>query len=377
MTEPRRSAALWQHPIAQGVQRFFIWWWSELIGIIPERFRYSRSGYQQHLVLQVVGEAVRVIQCRGSEPQDLALLPLVSEELAENRKAAAVLGGAQGGSSRIILQLHPQQVLRKTVLLPRAAKENLRQVLAFEMDRQTPFRAEQVYYDFRVLDGRTEGAQMQVQLIVVARSVLDTLLDRLVRAGLQPDVVEVQGNHPESTACAPPVFNLLPEERRQREDFSGLRLNLALGVVAALLLVVSLFIPLLQMNQAIARLEAEVEKAKAAASEVLAMRGELKKRLEEAHFLIEKKEQAPPVIDSLAELTRILPDDTWLQNFELKGHTVHIQGESKMASALVGLIEQSEMFRDTTFRSPVTQNPSTGRERFQISAEIVPGTTFQ
>ena len=32
-----------------------------------------------------------------------------------------------------------------------AAEENLTQVIAFELDRQTPFRADQVRYDFRIV----------------------------------------------------------------------------------------------------------------------------------------------------------------------------------------------------------------------------------
>ena len=56
-----------------------------------------------------------------------------------------------GETGEVILCLPADKVLTRTLTLPLATEENLREVLAFQMDRQTPFTVEQVYYDYGVV----------------------------------------------------------------------------------------------------------------------------------------------------------------------------------------------------------------------------------
>jgi general secretion pathway protein L len=93
-----------------------------------------------------------------------------------------------------------------------------------------------------------------------------------------------------------------------------------------------------------------------------------------SRFLTEKKKTSPVTVAVLAELTRLLPDDTWLYQFELNGKEVLIQGEASASSAIIGLIEASPLFGNVTFRSPVTQNRVTGGERFNLAAEVEAGS---
>jgi len=69
------------------------------------------------------------------------------------------------------------------------------------------------------------------------------------------------------------------------------------------------------------------------------------------------------------ELTRILPDDTWITRLDIKGSELEIQGQSSSAAALIPLIESSSILQNPRFRSPVTQIPRSDAERFQLSAE--------
>jgi general secretion pathway protein L len=69
-------------------------------------------------------------------------------------------------------------------------------------------------------------------------------------------------------------------------------------------------------------------------------------------------------------LTLVMPDDTWISNFELRDKTVHLHGQSVASAALIPLIDASPLFRNVSFRSPVTQNKQNNTERFYISAEL-------
>ena len=84
----------------------------------------------------------------------------------------------------------------------------------------------------------------------------------------------------------------------------------------------------------------------------------------------QKKQTMPARIDLLQELTLLLPNDTWLERWQVKGDAMQIIGQSAKASALIGIVEASPLFVDAAFISPVTTDPRTNKERFVLSARI-------
>jgi general secretion pathway protein L len=70
----------------------------------------------------------------------------------------------------------------------------------------------------------------------------------------------------------------------------------------------------------------------------------------------------------LHELTRLLPDHSWLARLELDGSRVRLRGESLNAAELVAALEGSALFADASLEGSVTRDPGTDRERFALSA---------
>jgi general secretion pathway protein L len=68
----------------------------------------------------------------------------------------------------------------KTMEFPAAVKENLSNVVAYELDRITPFTAEEAFYDFRVLDEKDGKLTLMVVAakIDVVRPYIDALKER-------------------------------------------------------------------------------------------------------------------------------------------------------------------------------------------------------
>jgi general secretion pathway protein L len=339
------------------------WWVGELISILPQPLQRVVRGRQQRLVLDVAGESVTALCHRAKVSQVLgqfAIAQLGGEEVADLRRQ---LGADTGRCPDTTVRLPPDLALQKELTLPLAAEENLRQVLAFEMDRQTPFKADQVYFGYDVLARDSGARRLRVLLATVPRKTLDALLERLERVGMRPDRVEVTGNG---------AINLLPADRRPVHGRGQRRVNLALGAALVLLALASATIPLWQQRELVGELWPRVATAKSEAEQVLALRDKLDRAVKESRIVLDKRRKTPLVIDVLNQLTRLLPDGTWLSSLELKGNELRIQGESTGASALVGVLEASPRFSQVHFSSPVTQNPATGRERFQLSATVDP-----
>jgi general secretion pathway protein L len=74
----------------------------------------------------------------------------------------------------------------------------------------------------------------------------------------------------------------------------------------------------------------------------------------------------------LDQVTRLLPDDAWLNQLSLNGERLDLGGFSPNSSKLVTTFEESPQFTETVFRAPVTQDPRLGLERFSLSTRLTP-----
>jgi len=130
---------------------------------------------------------------------------------------------------------------------------------------------------------------------------------------------------------------------------------------------VALVTPLWQKQRFRAELMGQVQALKAKADRVFQTRDALERARKGSVAVLERKADQPLVIDLLRVLTAKLPDDTWVQNLDMRDGEVQIRGESGQATALLGLLEKAPGISAVTFSSPVVQVATTGRERFHIS----------
>jgi general secretion pathway protein L len=168
-----------------------------------------------------------------------------------------------------------------------------------------------------------------------------------------------------------PALNLLPAEPSEAAPAS--RLNRWLGLVVLALAAAALAIPLQQQRSTAADLERQVVEARGAAQQSVELRERLDALRANVRFLVDQKDRTPMVTRVLAELTRVIPDHAHVEQLNLRDGTLQLHGFAGTASELIGLLEQSSLFRTPQFRSPVTQDPRLGEERFHLSVELNQG----
>jgi Tfp pilus assembly protein PilN len=71
----------------------------------------------------------------------------------------------------------------------------------------------------------------------------------------------------------------------------------------------------------------------------------------------------------LAQLTKLLPDGTWLQELQISEDTVEIYGSSNRAADLVPPLENSPYFTQVEFTSPITRD-NQNKEVFRIRMRL-------
>lgn len=339
------------------------WWSAELTGMLPARVRQSALFSRHRLRLEIDGHDLVCTRSGHRGEELLGRFPVPTAGAGVPPKG---LSGLVPAGTEVVLCLPPDQLLSRTLGLPLATQENLREVLGFEMDRHTPFTARQVYYDYRILARDTRKGLLSIQLLYAPRRFVDQTLDSVNRLGLRPQVVTTT----EDGRARESALNLLPPELRTRSTNSVQWLNRALMLVALTLTLANLGLPLLDKRQQIQALEPLLEKGLKQAEMAQRLRTEVDALLAESRFLFRRKQEAPQTLGVLNELTGILPDDTWLHRFEIRGREVQIHGQSAAAAELIRLLESSPMLANVRFRSPLTQNLRAGGERFHLSADI-------
>jgi general secretion pathway protein L len=350
------------------LQRAFTWWIGELVDLLPPGLRERLAATERRLTIVLgAGEALVILESAGAaealgrRPLDTAAdLATALRSLLQQPGLQTVLGDR---TLSVGLRLAPDKVLRTKVDLPLAAEANLDEVIMFELDRHTPFRADQAYVSARILRRDTTTRRLDVELTVAPRPVVEDAVALADRLGLRIDRIDAAAR----SEAAPASGNLLPQARLAATRRKAGRLTYGLAVATAALAVIAIGLPLLRMQREAAATErqfANVRVAVALQNKVDALR---KQRL----FVVERKRAAISVSAILLELTRILPDDTTLTTLRITGDEVEIGGTARSAAALIDLLERSHRFTDTKFRTPVTQDPVTGRESFYIVAQSV------
>jgi len=339
------------------------WWTRSLAAWLPGRVRDLFGLSPQRLLLEPAADGLRLSLWRGDGVRLLAELPRAHELPDQGDPLARLLSPAMARVPRWLL-LPGTAVLRRRLTLPAAAGERLREVLGFEIDRQTPFTAAEVRYDARPL-GRRSGDQLEAELVVVPRATLDAALTGL--GPLAPTLAGVDVADADGTPLGVDLAG--GAGRRRREDPARGR-NLVLLLVALLALLAGMWQMLVNREAAAdffaQQVEAEVERARSASLE----KRQLVDLIEGGAFLRAARAGRPTMVEVMDELARRLPDDTFLEKLSVEGDRILLIGLSREASALVARLQGSPLWSEPTLAGALQPDPRTRMDRFTLTATL-------
>lgn len=352
------------------MKAFTGWWLKELSSLIPSPIRAWYQGKQNIFAIRLSEQQLSFIQPQGTVFREISTITLeadASRSPPQNNAFRQLQAMTKGKSHRLLLCLPAERVLRKTLRLPLAIEENLAQALEFELDRQTPFKLAQVYMAYKVIQRDTGNSQLVIELSVVKKEIVDRLIEQLSAQGLhvhaavlEQDVLKLGNDCP----------SFLPHALRNNLSQRSLWINLVLGSILLLLLGGALAIPLWQKREAAIALNALAVEGKEQALRTQAMRAELETELTEHNFLLDKKTGTLSRFILINELSKLIPDDTWISQLDISETEIQLQGETGSPSKLVELMEGSDFLKATSSKSPLTKIPGTSVDRFHLSAEL-------
>jgi general secretion pathway protein L len=275
---------------------------------------------------------------------------------------------ARGNSIEIVLQ--PSRFLFRPLELPRRAGEFLDGIVRAQIDRLTPWSAEDAAFGWN-RPSEIANDRIVVTVAAMARSSVAPFVQAL--AGLNADSIVVSTVAPGGHGGGTPI-KVFEHARRGALEVQRLRRALvsvlvACGLTAGAAIAADEFIGgSLQARQDEIAHRIAVSQATIRAS-LDAGRNSVLAGLER------RKNQTPSRVIVLEALSRIFPDDTYVTELRIAGDKMQVVGITRDAPSLIRLLAQSSYFRQPTFFAPTTRSPSQPGESFHIEAQILPNFT--
>jgi general secretion pathway protein L len=333
------------------------WWFAALRASAP---RVLLNGIEQRrcgLILHVEDGSLHLLQRNRNRESTVGVFPISA--LSETEPKGDFRGGA-------IVRLSKDLAYTRQVTLPLAAEPDLHDIVRNEIDRQTPFRPEQAYFDFVVVERTPDSQTITVEIIVAKRAAVDNVVAFAARNGWGLKRATVEGAHSDRIN----LFRFIP---RATTSAVHSRIALALAVCAAFLGGVALERSYTRLQASATTLDSAVSELRKKAREAKDLEAELQRQQLQLTFLEKKRKDVPSPLDVLSVLTSSLPDDTWLTEAQITKREIRISGYSGDASAALAALNRSPRLSNARFTSPVTRDSERERDRFNATVDIKGG----
>jgi general secretion pathway protein L len=305
-------------------------------------------------------ERLRIIN--GEVVATAPSLPSPASREVKGGGAAAMLK-----ASRAELVLQPERFVIRPLELPRRATEFLDGIVRAQIDRLTPWSAENAAFGWSApVDIPNE--RVSVTIAATARSLVMPFVSAIARLGADSIAVSTVAPETQNGAAAIKVFD---HRVRGALEVNRVRRVLAMTLLAAgVLAAAAVAANVIGGNELDGRL-ADVT-SRIAAQRAKLHAGSDAVRDSALAALERHRHETPASVIVLEVLSQIFPDHTYVTELRIQGDKMQVVGVTRDAPSLIRLIEQSQHFTRATFFAPTTRSPSEPGEHFHIEARIEP-----
>ena len=270
--------------------------------------------------------------------------------------------------SKIELVLQPSRFLFRSLELPKRATEYLEGIVRSQIDRLTPWTANEVIYSWTPPVEATHD-RIQLMIAATARSMIAPYLKAI--AGFNAASITVTTLQPNADSQASRI-RFLEQRVRGAVDVRRVR-----AILMAILLLSGLSAAAAIGASSIAADSLNTEQQELL-RKVSARRAAMRNLFDESALqaLEKRKQMTPSSVVVLEALSALLPDDTYVTELRIDGDRLQIVGVTSDAPSLIRLMEQSPHFAHAVFFAPTTRALGSDKEQFHIESHINPVFAF-
>jgi len=251
---------------------------------------------------------------------------------------------------RIQVALEAEKFLHRKMLVPKAALGSLQSIIAQEVVHRMPFEPAEIWHTARAGAAASGSDIIEVQHWIIRR---DRACEALNQFGLRPEQVDalvVRG-------CVPLSVIALREPRADDPIFSRRLIRMSAVAAIAITLFGAIAIEwfatskMNHLDEALAQFRGQGVGGETAA-QLVALRA------------------APGMVQVWEELSRVLPDHTYLSELRVAAGNASISGFSGDGAHLIRLFDQSALFAGARLAGAITPDKTEHKDRFSLTFRL-------
>jgi general secretion pathway protein L len=349
------------------VTQFLRWWLGELRACVPGVQGDVPKIRSRAVLVQMLPDRAVFHYLKGTVRTEIGRIDFDrADSVAAKAQLAKIRRSARRRRTDVVLCLPADCVLQCPVSLPSATRENLHEVLGFEMERFTAFKADEVLYAYRLIGGNQTESRVVVDLTMVPRGTADKMMQLAREWRLSPNIVTPAGDD----MVIDRTINLLPKSPESKVGRGIRRLLAILSLIALSLGGAAIYLEFVRQARLLAAYEVSLAEGRVASLHTQELREQMSRLLDRSQYVAHRRHGTPLLVEVLDEATQRLPDDTWVTQFRLEKGQLTLSGYSGAASKLIEALEASPLLTQVRFVSPVTLDLKQGVERFNLSAQV-------
>lgn len=317
--------------------QFLHWWWARLSELAPSALRRRIAGVPDAVVITAEPVAA-FVRRRGAE-------------------TPIALGAAARTRLPVVLRPAAARVLVKTHIVPAAARQDLDAALRHELPRITPFKHDDVYWDWTGRPVPGDRGHTEVRITLVPKVTLAAAFDELATAGIRPGLLEIE-------AGLRTRFLAM-----DRSHSPGRGLTWMAGATAGLV-AVALILPFALQSLDLWSTERAIAMQRPKVTMAERLRRDAAAGNAGSGIVAAEMAKTGDLLEILARVTAALPDDTYLTDLSVRQRQLAISGRSASAARLITSLSADNAFQGAAFTAPVTRVPGGATDAFSIRAEV-------
>jgi general secretion pathway protein L len=272
---------------------------------------------------------------------------------------------SRGVGDATIIRLGHDLVFESDLDLPLAADRSLHQILYHQLDRLTPLDPNLIRFAHHVTSRSQSSKTMRVHVMVAKATTIDGAVKLAMDLGLRPEAVTADGGDEERPYDAAVLWRAREGGQIAVRRGRWLR-GLELAIAVVLLMTGGLWIH--KTNNQIVSLQKDVTDARRAAISTQGLVAQ-SNQMKAALTAVEGRRSALSPLKIIDELTRLVPNDSWVFQLAIRGGAIEMAGYAPRATDLIARIQGSPLFKAPKFRSPITVSPDGNKDRFDLDFE--------
>ncbi|MDB9999130.1 PilN domain-containing protein [Porticoccaceae bacterium] len=336
---------------------FLNWWREELAQLIPSRIKLWFTPQQSVTRIRLDKNGTEIIPptINNIEPTSIQIGSNPAS-LSDNADFTRYLKNRVSGP--VVLEFSHTLLLERTLKLPEAARHNYRNIISLQTEKYLPLPASEIYFQGVPDPADSNNGYFTLHLAMVKKTYTEPLMSLLKNQGAWVSkIVGVSVNR----NIANIKFADFAEKHKSHEN----KLLLGFLLIGIGLVTVLFTSAHYQLKNRHEYLTESIKSLSLEASKTQSMQTEIKEA-QQKKALHQQQINQVRLIDVLARLSELLPEDTWVYEYSQSKNHFTISGKTLNASHLLQIMDQDPMFFNLSNSSTITAQGET-TERFTLS----------